>query len=337
MKILVTGATGQVGWEAARSVSVLGHSVACDRSALDLSRPETLKSALNKIRPEVIVNAAAYTAVDRAEEEEELANRINGEAVGEIGRWARDHNALVIHYSTDYVFDGTAERGYTELDATCPLNAYGRSKLLGEQGLASSGCDYLTFRTTWVYASRGKNFLLTMLRLASERETLRVVADQFGAPTSARMIADLTAHVIAKAAVERQAGTFESGLYNLTAEGRTSWHGFARSIIDAARENDRHRTYSSHSLPDTCDTARQLESRRQCVRSTLWPEPSAVGGFDGAGSTGRVERLTLKTGASLLAGCYFLRIYGSSQYGQPVFCGGIAGFAAGVGVPVRQA
>jgi dTDP-4-dehydrorhamnose reductase len=236
MKILVTGATGQVGWEAARSVSVLGHSVACDRSALDLSRPETLKSALNKIRPEVIVNAAAYTAVDRAEEEEELANRINGEAVGEIGRWARDHNALVIHYSTDYVFDGTAERGYTELDATCPLNAYGRSKLLGEQGLASSGCDYLTFRTTWVYASRGKNFLLTMLRLASERETLRVVADQFGAPTSARMIADLTAHVIAKAAVERQAGTFESGLYNLTAEGRTSWHGFARSIIDAARE-----------------------------------------------------------------------------------------------------
>jgi dTDP-4-dehydrorhamnose reductase len=115
MKILVTGATGQVGWEAARSVSVLGHSVACDRSALDLSRPETLKSALNKIRPEVIVNAAAYTAVDRAEEEEELANRINGEAVGEIGRWARDHNALVIHYSTDYVFDGTAERGYTEL------------------------------------------------------------------------------------------------------------------------------------------------------------------------------------------------------------------------------
>jgi dTDP-4-dehydrorhamnose reductase len=236
MKILVTGATGQVGWEAARSVSVVGHSVACDRSVLDLSRVETLGPALDKIRPEVIVNAAAYTAVDRAEEEAELANRINGEAVGEIGRWAHNHRALVIHYSTDYVFDGTADHAYTEQDVSCPLNAYGRSKLLGEQALAASGCDYLTFRTTWVYGARGKNFLLTMLRLASERETLRVVADQFGAPTSARMIADLTAHVIAKAAAERQAGTFESGLYNLTAEGRTSWHEFAKSIIDAARE-----------------------------------------------------------------------------------------------------
>jgi dTDP-4-dehydrorhamnose reductase len=235
MKILVTGAAGQVGWEVARSVSVLGDSIACDRSELDLSRPETLGPAIDKVRPDVIVNAAAYTAVDRAEEEEKLANRINGEAVGEIGCCARKHGALVIHYSTDYVFDGTAEHFYTERDATCPLNAYGRSKLLGEQALASSGCDYLTFRTTWVYASRGKNFLLTMLKLASERETLRVVADQFGAPTSARMIADLTAHVIAKATAERQAGTFASGLYNLTAGGRTSWHGFAKSIVDAAR------------------------------------------------------------------------------------------------------
>ncbi|WP_454824704.1 dTDP-4-dehydrorhamnose reductase [Paraburkholderia xenovorans] len=235
MKILVTGATGQVGWEATRSVSVLGNAVAGDRSVVDLSHPETLGSTLDTIRPDVIVNAAAYTAVDRAEEEEALANRINGEAVGAIGRWARAHNALVIHYSTDYVFDGT-ELSYTERDATCPLNAYGRSKLLGEQALACSGCDYLTFRTTWVYASRGKNFLLTMLRLASERETLHVVADQFGAPTSARMIADLTAHVIVKATGERLGGTFESGLYNLTAEGRTSWHGFATSIIDAARE-----------------------------------------------------------------------------------------------------
>ncbi|MCE4540907.1 MULTISPECIES: dTDP-4-dehydrorhamnose reductase [unclassified Caballeronia] len=235
MRILVTGANGQVGWEVARSASVLGEVIACDRARLDLSQPHTLQAALDEIRPDVIVNAAAYTAVDRAEQEEALANVINGEAVSALARWARNANALLIHYSTDYVFDGTSELPYVESAPTCPLNAYGRSKLLGEEALAAEGGDYLCFRTTWVYGARGKNFMLTMLRLAQEREALRVVADQFGAPTSARLIADLTAHVVAGAMRERAQGAFASGLYNLTASGRTSWHEFASSIIETAR------------------------------------------------------------------------------------------------------
>jgi dTDP-4-dehydrorhamnose reductase len=252
MKLVVTGANGQVGWELARSTSVLGDVTACDRVALDLSRPDTLSAALDKLRPDVIVNAAAYTAVDRAEQEEELANRINGEAVAQIARWARRENALVIHYSTDYVFDGTSSRAYRESDAVCPLNSYGRSKLLGEQAMAAEGGDFLIFRTTWVYGARGKNFMLTMLRLACEREELRVVADQFGAPTSSRVIADLTAHVIAQALQERVAGDFKSGIYNMTAAGRTNWHEFATAIISTARDltgDDRIKTKTIEPIP----------------------------------------------------------------------------------------
>jgi dTDP-4-dehydrorhamnose reductase len=235
VKILITGANGQVGWELARTTSVLGNVIACDRSSLDLARPETIYATLDRLRPQVIFNAAAYTAVDKAEDEEALATRVNGDALREIARWARGANSLVVHYSTDYVFDGTQPRPYVETDDVSPINAYGRSKLAGEQNLAAEGGDWLVFRTTWVYGSRGNNFLLTMLRLASERETLRVVSDQCGAPTSSRVIAELSAQVLVRAMEERAAGRFQSSLFHMTAAGRTSWHGFASAIVEHAR------------------------------------------------------------------------------------------------------
>jgi len=235
MRVLVTGRNGQVGWELARALAPLGEVVACDRETADLSRPETLAPLVAEVRPGLIVNAAAYTAVDRAEEEEALALRVNGESVGVLAEAARKAGALLVHYSTDYVFDGTADRPYTESDPTSPVNAYGRTKLAGERAIAAAGGDWLTFRTTWVYGVRGRNFLRTMLRLAGERETMRVVADQIGTPTSARMIAELTAHAAAQALRERSAGHFESGLFHMTAADQTSWHGFASAIVDSAR------------------------------------------------------------------------------------------------------
>lgn len=235
MKIMVTGARGQVGWELTRSLAALGEVLACDRTVADLSRPETLPAVVERLRPDVIVNAAAYTMVDKAEEEEVLATTINAEAVGVLATAARAANALFVHYSTEYVFDGTKQGAYVESDVPNPLNAYGRSKLAGERAVAAAGGDWLVLRTSWVYGPRGKNFLRTMLRLAAERETLRVVADQYGAPTPARMIADVTGHVLREAMRERRGGAFESGLFHLSAEGETSWHGFATGIVDAAR------------------------------------------------------------------------------------------------------
>jgi dTDP-4-dehydrorhamnose reductase len=213
----------------------VGQVVACDRNTADLTRPDTLKALIADVRPDIIVNAAAYTMVDKAEAEEALATTINGEAVGVLAEQARASGALLVHYSTEYVFDGAKEGAYVESDATNPLNAYGRSKLAGERAVHAAGGDWLVFRTSWVYGARGKNFLRTMLRLGAERETLNVVADQFGAPTAARMIADLTAHVLREAARERRAGTFESGMFHMTAAGTTSWHGFASKIIGEAR------------------------------------------------------------------------------------------------------
>jgi len=205
VKILLLGANGQVGFELARSLAPLGELHVATRTgservaAVDLANPETLDAALHAVQPDIVVNAAAYTAVDRAEDEPELADRVNHRAVGEIGAWAAKHDACVVHYSTDYVFDGHgivedsgSPRAYREDDATAPLGAYGRSKLAGEQALAASGASHVVFRTAWVYAARGHNFLRTMLRLAAEREELRVVADQVGAPTPARWIAKAT-------------------------------------------------------------------------------------------------------------------------------------------------
>lgn len=238
VKLLVTGVNGQVGWELARSLMPLGEVVALDRSACDLSRPETLAQVVGGIAPDVIVNAAAYTAVDKAESEEGCATTINGEAVGELARIAKASGALLVHYSTDYVFDGSKQTLYDEDDPVAPINAYGRSKLAGEKAIRASGCDYLILRTTWVFAARGGNFVRTMLRLGAERESLRIVADQVGAPTWARNIADATAHIITRAQQERREQAFTSGVFNLASHGETSWHGFARAIFDAARSTD---------------------------------------------------------------------------------------------------
>lgn len=235
MRLMVTGATGQVGWELARSLMPLGEVIALDRQRCDLSRPETLAALVREIAPDVIVNAAAYTAVDRAEGEEALATRINGEAVGALAEAARSRGALLVHYSTDYVFDGRKAAPYAEDDAVAPLNAYGRSKLAGEAAIAAVDCDHLILRTTWVFAARGANFVRTMLRLGAERETLRVVADQIGAPTWARNIADATAHIVGRAQAERMQGAFHSGIFHLASRGETSWHGFAEAIFAAAR------------------------------------------------------------------------------------------------------
>lgn len=235
MKILVTGANGQVGWELARSCMPLGEVVALDRHGFDLSRPETLAARIAVLHPDVIINAAAYTAVDKAESEEALATVINGESVGAIGEGAKHCGALVLHYSTDYVFSGEGEHAHREDEATAPLNAYGRSKLAGELALQASGADHLILRTTWVYGVRGANFVRTMLRLGRERDSLGVVADQIGAPTWSRNIADASAQLARMACVERQQGRFQSAVLNLTSSGETSWHAFACAIFEEAR------------------------------------------------------------------------------------------------------
>ena len=234
MRLLVTGANGQVGWELRRTLAPLGEVLALDRAACDLTRPAQAARAVRDAKPDIIVNAAAYTAVDKAETEEPLATLINGAAVGEIAIAARKLDALFIHFSTDYVFDGKKQAPYSEDDPPHPLNAYGRSKLAGERAIASSGGSYLVLRTSWIYSDRGHNFLRTILRLAAERDELRIVADQIGAPTWARQLAEVTALVAGKAAGEKAAGVFASGLFHLTAGGATSWHGFAQAIVDNA-------------------------------------------------------------------------------------------------------
>ena len=236
--ILLIGGSGQVGWELQRTLIPLGKLVIPARGQCDLAAPLTLARVVDGVRPDIIVNAAAYTAVDKAEEEPALATAVNADAPAELAMAARRHGALLVHYSTDYVFDGRKQHPYTEDDAPNPLGVYGRTKLAGERAVREAGTDHLIFRTSWVYSARGKNFLLTMLRLAGEREQLRVVADQIGAPTWSRLIAEATALVLQQDLARRSAGMFESGVYNLTAAGSTSWHGFASAIIAAARDRD---------------------------------------------------------------------------------------------------
>ncbi len=238
MRILVTGCTGQVGWELVRSLIPLGEVIAADRSKADLARLDDLRKFVRRVAADVIVNAAAYTAVDRAEDEEELATRINGQAPGVIAEEAMRRKALFIHYSTDYVFDGTKGEPYTEKDVPNPVNAYGRSKLAGEKAIRAVGVDHLILRTSWVYAARGQNFLRTVLRLAAERKVLNIVADQVGAPTWARLIAETTAHMLRQSQSERSMGRFASDTLHLTAGGETTWHGFAQAIVDAVRRRD---------------------------------------------------------------------------------------------------
>lgn len=234
MRMVVTGARGQVGFELVRSLMPLGEVIALDRAGCDLAQPE-LVEALRNLAPDVIVNAAAYTAVDRAESERVTAHRVNAEAPGELAGIARECGALLVHYSTDYVFDGSGDAPRNEEAEVAPVSAYGRSKLAGERAIIASECDYLILRTAWVFAARGGNFVRSMLRLGAEREQLRVVDDQIGAPTWARNLADATAHAVRQSQVERSQGVFASGLYHLASAGETSWCGFARTIFTEAR------------------------------------------------------------------------------------------------------
>ncbi|MES3025501.1 MAG: dTDP-4-dehydrorhamnose reductase [Pseudomonadota bacterium] len=240
MKILVTGRSGQVGYELERSLQGLGEVVALDRSQMDLADLDQVREVIRALKPGLIVNPAAYTAVDKAESEPELALRVNAHAPAVMAEEARALGAAMIHYSTDYVFDGTKATPYTEDDPTAPINVYGATKLAGEQAIQAAGIDHLILRTSWVYGARGKNFLLTMLRLAAEREELRIVADQHGAPTWCRTIADTTAHIVAQSLARAGSGGApdarawwhaNSGLYHLTAQGQTTWHGFTEAIL----------------------------------------------------------------------------------------------------------
>ena len=233
MKLLLLGGNGQVGRELRRSLSPLGELVVATRDgsgadvAADFDAPAALATMIRDVRPDVVVNAAAYTAVDKAEADADAAFRINAEAPAAIAAACADTRALLVHYSTDYVFDGSASRPYREDDATAPLGVYGASKLAGEEAIRASGARHAILRTAWVYASHGRNFLLTMLRLAGERDELRVVADQVGTPTSAAWIADATAAVL-------RHGVTDAGTWHLVASGQTSWHGFASAIIEDA-------------------------------------------------------------------------------------------------------
>ena len=237
MKILLLGKNGQVGWELQRSLAPLGEVIALDSRSQefcgDLSKLKDLALTVRRIAPDIIVNAAAHTAVDKAESEKALAHAINTQAPGVLAQEAKNLNALLIHYSTDYVFDGSGEQPWKESDTPGPLNVYGATKLEGEQLIQQSGCKHLIFRTSWVYGARGGNFAKTMLRLAQERDELSIINDQIGAPTGADLLADITAHTIHAAQLKPEL----SGLYHLAAAGETSWHGYASFVVDFAQKN----------------------------------------------------------------------------------------------------
>ena len=221
MRILLTGRNGQVGWELERILPAAGDLIATDRTTLDLADEEAIRRFVREVRPDVIVNAAAYTAVDKAESEAELARRVNGAAPGALAEEARRLDALLVHYSTDYIFDGQKAAAYVEDDAPNPLNVYGRSKLEGERRVAASGCRFLILRTSWVYAPRGKNFFLTIAKKVRAGEELRVVDDQRGVPTEARFLAQTTLALLEENT---------EGLFHLVPRGESTWHGFATQI-----------------------------------------------------------------------------------------------------------
>lgn len=234
MKLLLLGANGQVGWELQRALAPFGELSALRRGDRggDLRDTAALTARIHEVRPDVIVNAAAYTAVDKAESERDAAFAVNAAAPGLLAREAQDLDALLVHYSTDYVFDGTGSAPWREDSPTGPINAYGESKLAGETAIRASGCRHLIIRTSWVYGARGQNFARSMLRLAQERDALSVIDDQYGAPTGAELLADATAHAIRSI----DAPSTETGTYHVAAAGETSWHGYAQHVIAAARD-----------------------------------------------------------------------------------------------------
>jgi len=257
MKIVLFGRGGQVGRELEQVLPSLGRMVACGRDEADLERPDTVREVLRRESPDIVVNAAAYTAVDKAESEPERARQINADSVGLMADEVAKRGGWLVHYSTDYVFDGTKSDSYVEADPTGPLNVYGGTKLAGEQFVEASGCRHLIFRTSWVYAAHGSNFIRTILRLGQEREELSVVDDQIGAPTSAARIAAVSAAAIARLA-GGDGALPASGLFHLTASGATSWHGYAECIVAAAR---------SAGLP-----MRVTPDRIRAIPSSAWPQ-----------------------------------------------------------------
>lgn len=263
MKILLAGCAGQLGRELKRSLACLGELAACDRHQLDLAEADALRATLRAVAPTVIVNAAAYTAVDKAESDPVAADAINARAPGILAEEAQRLGALLIHYSTDYVFDGAKTTAYTEDDIVAPLSAYGRSKLAGELAIAASGARHLIFRTSWVYGLHGANFMKTMLRLGRERDELRVVADQVGAPTWTRHLADVTALILSRRDVP-------DGLYHLSAAGETSWHGYAEAIFsEAQRAGLMERSPLVHRIASAdypLPAARPANSRLDCAK-----------------------------------------------------------------------
>lgn len=236
LKILLFGKGGQVGWELQRSLAPLGELVALDADSRDLcgdfTNLEGIAQTIRAVAPDIIVNAAAHTAVDKAESEADFARTINALAPGVLAQEAKRNGAWLVHYSTDYVFDGSGDTPWLETDGTGPLSIYGKTKLEGEEAIRASGCQHLIFRTSWVYAARGGNFAKTMLKLAQDRDSLKVINDQIGAPTGADLLADVTAHAI-RTALQRPD---VSGLYHMVAGGETSWHGYASFVIEYARQ-----------------------------------------------------------------------------------------------------
>lgn len=245
-RVLILGAQGQVGIELQKAFKGAGEVVALGRESCDLANPETIRKAMAEVNPAIVLNAAAYTAVDRAESEPELAMRVNGEALGVLAEEARKAEALLVHYSTDYVFDGSKQVSWVEDDAVNPLNEYGRTKLAGERNIAEVGGRYLIFRTSWVYSPHGNNFLKTMLRLGREREQLRVVNDQIGAPTTAAALARATREVIDSGFMDG-----DSGVYHMTCAGQTSWCGFAQEIFRRAQAPEGKSWPVVTGIPDT--------------------------------------------------------------------------------------
>jgi dTDP-4-dehydrorhamnose reductase len=257
-KILLLGKDGQVGWELQRALAPLGILTALNRSDCDMADAAQVQAALEKYEPEVIVNAAAYTAVDKAETEQALAYRINVDAVAELARYAREMGSLLVHYSTDYIFDGSKPEAYVEDDITNPLSVYGKTKLAGENKIRDALCRHLIFRTSWVYAARGGNFARTILRLAQERDVLNVIDDQVGSPTSAELIADVTAHALRDVLSGRAPG----GTYHLAAAGETSWYGYAQFLVECARAHGKNLALASDGLKPIPATAYPLPAQR---------------------------------------------------------------------------
>ena len=282
MRILLTGVSGQVGSALREPLSSIGTVLAADRSVLDLSRPNSLLPTLDRLSPDLIINPAAYTAVDQAEDERELAYRVNAEAPGIMARWAADHGVPLVGFSTDYVFNGSGDRPWREDDPTAPLSTYGASKLAGEAAIREAGGSHLIIRTSWIYASKGKNFLTTIVRLACEREELRIVADQIGAPTSARSIAQALVSIISSRHPHETDSIIDltkrrfaevNGRVHLSDKGETSWHGFATAIVDGLRSRGKRLAVHSITAIGTRDyptkAARPLNSRLDTIRLKL--------------------------------------------------------------------